>query len=157
MVSERRKGTSRGRPTSSWRLFKSKLYRYFYFHFFSLICVSYLIWFEAAGFDSAFYVSLILVTFFFFNNFNFLSEPLDSSTECPPTKSSRTELSGTERNHLIMQNFAKAIWQVLKQYRDKLKVIIYINLTSFESIISPLYCFLSFSLYGKHQFSISWT
>lgn len=42
-------------------------------------------------------------------------------TERPATKSSHTELAGTERNHLIMQNFAKAIWQVLKQYRDKLK------------------------------------
>ncbi|XP_038885527.1 kinesin-like protein KIN-6 isoform X3 [Benincasa hispida] len=48
-------------------------------------------------------------------------EEPSAHTECPATKSSCTELDGIERNHLIMQNFAKAIWKVLKQYRDKLK------------------------------------
>ncbi|OMO75434.1 hypothetical protein COLO4_26127 [Corchorus olitorius] len=32
------------------------------------------------------------------------------------------ELQERERNHLIMQNFAKAIWSVLKQQNEKLKV-----------------------------------
>ncbi|KAG6585535.1 Kinesin-like protein KIN-6, partial [Cucurbita argyrosperma subsp. sororia] len=45
-------------------------------------------------------------------------EPL-VKTDCPATKPSHSK--SAERNHLIMQNFAKAIWQVLKQYRDKLK------------------------------------
>ncbi|XP_023002221.1 kinesin-like protein KIN-6 isoform X3 [Cucurbita maxima] len=45
-------------------------------------------------------------------------EPL-VKTDCKATKPSHSKMA--ERNHLIMQNFAKAIWQVLKQYRDKLK------------------------------------
>ncbi|XP_011649666.1 kinesin-like protein KIN-6 isoform X1 [Cucumis sativus] len=48
-------------------------------------------------------------------------EELSGHPKGKATKSSRTELAGIERNHLIMQNFSKAIWKTLKQYRDKLK------------------------------------
>jgi kinesin family protein 18/19 len=40
-------------------------------------------------------------------------------------KSDFVDLAEKERNHQIMQNFAKALWNVLKQYKQKLEVLIY--------------------------------
>lgn len=102
------------------KVVKFQLYQCSITFFFSLSCVSYLTCFRAVGLVQLI-TFLYHLSFFFLNDF--LSEP-SGHTERPATKSSHTELAGTERNHLIMQNFAKAIWQVLKQYRDKLKVII---------------------------------
>ncbi|XP_024930248.1 kinesin-like protein KIN-6 isoform X2 [Ziziphus jujuba] len=45
--------------------------------------------------------------------------------ECFPgqaVKSNRVGQTQEDRNHLILQNFAKALWNVLKQYNEKLKV-----------------------------------
>ncbi|KAK4859692.1 hypothetical protein QYF36_010078 [Acer negundo] len=39
-----------------------------------------------------------------------------------PVKPNAVDLSKKERNHQITQNFAKAVWNVLKQYNEKLKV-----------------------------------
>lgn len=40
------------------------------------------------------------------------------------TKSDFVDGPEKERNHQILQNFTKAIWNVLKQYKQKLKVLI---------------------------------
>lgn len=42
---------------------------------------------------------------------------------CAPSKSGCADSGKGERNHQIMQSFAKALWNVLKQYKEKLKVI----------------------------------
>ncbi|TXG52036.1 hypothetical protein EZV62_021205 [Acer yangbiense] len=39
-----------------------------------------------------------------------------------PVKPNAVDLAKKERNHQITQNFAKAVWNVLKQYNEKLKV-----------------------------------
>ncbi|ONI32362.1 hypothetical protein PRUPE_1G363400 [Prunus persica] len=41
---------------------------------------------------------------------------------CAPSKSGCADSGEGERNHQIMQSFAKALWNVLKQYKEKLKV-----------------------------------
>lgn len=40
------------------------------------------------------------------------------------TKSDFVDGPEKERNHQILQNFTKAMWNVLKQYKQKLKVLI---------------------------------
>ncbi|KAI4336765.1 hypothetical protein L6164_015250 [Bauhinia variegata] len=44
------------------------------------------------------------------------------ANNCIPLKSECRSRPGSERNHIIMQNFAKAMLSVLKQYNAKLKV-----------------------------------
>lgn len=44
-------------------------------------------------------------------------------TDCAAAKSNCSGQTQGERNHLILQNLAKALWNVLKQYNQKLKVM----------------------------------
>ncbi|XP_025012777.2 kinesin-like protein KIN-6 isoform X6 [Ricinus communis] len=44
------------------------------------------------------------------------------SVEIAPVKSDCNDLAMRERNHKIMQSFAKALWNVLKEYKGKLMV-----------------------------------
>ena len=43
--------------------------------------------------------------------------------ECAALKLNGGEQAQEERKHQILQNFNKALWNVLKQHRDKLKVM----------------------------------
>lgn len=48
---------------------------------------------------------------------------LDAS-ENASTKSDSADLAERERNHQIMENIAKTMWTFLKDYKQKLKVLI---------------------------------
>lgn len=45
-------------------------------------------------------------------------------SENASTKSDSADLAGRERNHQIMENVAKTMWNFLKDYKQKLKVLI---------------------------------
>ncbi|XP_028766248.1 kinesin-like protein KIN-6 isoform X2 [Neltuma alba] len=45
-----------------------------------------------------------------------------SEANCCPSKSECDSQAQSDRSHIIMQNFAKALWNILKQYNAKLKV-----------------------------------
>jgi hypothetical protein len=59
----------------------------------------------------------------------------DTSTVCKLDASSSVTLksecdshSGNDRSHIIMRNFARVLWNVLKEYNSKLKVMLFTNI-----------------------------
>jgi hypothetical protein len=59
----------------------------------------------------------------------------DTSTVCKLDASSSVTLksecdshSGNDRSHIIMRNFARVLWNVLKEYNSKLKVMLFTSI-----------------------------
>lgn len=72
-----------------------------------------------------FFCSLIFGSFICFLKFlwelgDFFS---DAGTNSAALKSNDVQQPERERSHWILQNFAKALWNVLKEYKEKLKVV----------------------------------
>lgn len=71
------------------------------------------------------FIFSFVLSFFNFDNVKFVVVDAPRTTKLdtaaiPLTKSDCVDI---KRDHQIMQNFAKAIWKVLKEYKEKLKVL----------------------------------
>lgn len=57
--------------------------------------------------------------------------------DCAPVESNCVDLVESERSCQIWQNFAKAFWNALKQYKEKLKVMSLYGLLCFHHHMVP--------------------